>query len=135
MQTLVIGDKSYPLKATPFTLFIYRDEFTERGATKKADIMADLFGTFDGLSVTQLSEMSTEDLPITVSQMMGMLTPLLQAAWAMAKSAVYPTAFPPFREWIQGLEGVDVSDLLGPVLEEAQNGFFRGSKAKEEPAE
>jgi hypothetical protein len=141
MREVTIGGQTITLVATPFTLFIYRQEFSEGG--KKADLLADLFGTFDSLLSEGITPADLADLDQDTEEgrerMQGLLArmgfsglfevvyPVLQAAWAMAKTHHYPRAFPVFEEWLKRLGDTDLFSLVEPVWLEAQRGFFRGA--------
>ena len=56
---------------------------------------------------------------------------ILQMAWAMAKAECGPgQSFPSFEGWLAGMESVDLGDpvLAAGIMEEAVDGFFRGSR-------
>lgn len=107
MREIKIGQKTQRVRATPLALLFYKKEF-------KRDLLGDL---------TKLSE-AKDDLSKLDSIAM------LQLIWAMAKAdAGVGEPFPEFENWITTLEAVDFADpeFMVKALEEAQEGFFRGS--------
>lgn len=108
MTVITLGTQEIGLKASPLALLFYKQEF-------KSDLVGDLikFANID----KDLSKIDT--------------VVLLQMMWAMAKAANgLQKAFPPFAKWLEGLDGIDFTDLelMDAVIKEAENGFFRGAR-------
>jgi len=109
MTVITLGTQEIGLKASPLALLFYKQEF-------KSDLVGDLI-KFAGNIDKDLSKIDT--------------VVLLQMMWAMAKAANgLGKAFPPFAKWLEGLDGIDFTDLelMDAVIKEAENGFFRGAR-------
>jgi hypothetical protein len=106
MRTVNIGGKDIGLKATPLALLYYRQAF-------KSDLVGDL-----------LKMEKIEKDPTALDSVM-----ILQAAWAMNRAAEGNKSFPHFEAWLEQFEYVDFSDtdMLTEIMNEAAQGFFRGS--------
>jgi hypothetical protein len=104
MRTIQIGEKQIGLKATPLALLFYKQQF-------KSDLVSDL--------------MKMNGIEKDPSKLDGLL--ILQMAWALAKANEgVGKKFPDFTTWVAELEEFDFSDATTVVMEEAQDGFFRG---------
>ena len=104
MRTIKIGEKEIGLKATPLALVYYKQAF-------KSDLVSDML-KMDGL----------EKDP---SKLDGVI--ILQMAWAMARANEgIGKKFPDFDNWVAELDGLDLEEFMTCVMQEAQNGFFRG---------
>lgn len=112
MREVRIGEKTIRVRATALALLYYRQEF-------KSDFIGDL---------TKLQYVEND-----VSQFDSMVC--LQITWAMAKADNYGKPFPPFETWLAELDSIDFGDggFLLAVLEEAGEGFFRGSSSEAKP--
>jgi hypothetical protein len=55
---------------------------------------------------------------------------ILRFAWAMIKTAKLGMPFPNFEQWLASLEYINFEDteMILNIVEEAQEGFFRGNK-------
>jgi len=106
MRIVNIGGKQIGLKATPLALLYYRQAF-------KSDLVGDLLKM----------EKITKD-PTALDSVM-----ILQAAWAMNRAAEGGKSFPHFEAWLEQFEYVDFTDtdMLTEIMNEATEGFFRGS--------
>ncbi|ARA98620.1 hypothetical protein [Geobacillus thermodenitrificans] len=106
MRTVNIGGKDIGLKATPLALLYYRQEF-------KSDLIGDL-----------LKMQAIADDPSALDSIA-----ILQVAWAMNKAAEQSKSFPHFESWLDQFEYVDFSDAdtMTAIMNEARQGFFRGS--------
>lgn len=113
MKTVNIGDNEVNLKASPVTLFYYKQEF-------KTDLIGDLIKMSDqGNDLTNLDTIT-----------------ILQLVWAMAKSANGTgKTFPGFEKWLVDLESIDFTDqeFISAVIGEAEAGFFRGAANRPKP--
>lgn len=106
MRIIKIGEKEVGLKATPLALLYYRQEF-------KTDLTGDL--------------MNMKGLEKDPSKMDSVQ--ILQMTWAMAKANEgIGKKFPDFEKWVSELNEFDFTELIPVILEEAMNGFFRGSR-------
>jgi hypothetical protein len=104
MRTIKIGEKEIGLKATPLALLFYKQQF-------KSDLVSDL--------------LKMQGLEKDPSKLDGVL--ILQMAWAMARANEgLGQKFPDFNTWVAGLDELDLEELMVCVIEEAQQGFFRG---------
>lgn len=105
MREIQIGDKQLRLRATPLALLFYRQGFG-------TDLIGDL--------------VSMQNMASDPSQFDAVK--FLQLVWAMNK-ADNPKDFPGFETWLSSLESFDFTDesLMAAIVEEAANGFFRGS--------
>jgi hypothetical protein len=104
MRTIKIGKQEIGLKATPLALLFYKQQF-------KSDLVSDL--------------LKMEGIEKDPSKLDGVL--ILQIAWAMAKAYEgVGKKFPDFISWVAELDGFDFSEIATDVMEEAQDGFFRG---------
>ncbi len=105
MREIVINEKKQRVVASPLTLFIYKKEF-------KKDIMGDL--------------LSFQNLESNAENYDGMI--VLQVLWAILKTAE-PFSVPCFEKWVSELEHFffDDTELIGEILGEAFEGFFRGA--------
>jgi len=109
MRTIKIGEKEIGLKATPLALLYYKQEF-------KTDLIGDLL---------KMQKLAND--PSALDSVA-----LLQIAWAMNKAAEGKgKTFPHFESWLDQFEYVDFSDAdtLTAIMNEAGEGFFRGSAA------
>ena len=106
MRTIKIGEKEIGLKATPLALLYYRQEF-------KSDLVGDLL---------KMEKIAKD--PTALDSVM-----ILQIAWAMNKAAEGSKSFPHFESWLEQFEYVDFTDadMLTEIMNEATEGFFRGS--------
>lgn len=106
MRELTIGNKEIRVRATPLALLFYKQEFG-----------TDLIGDMVKFSASA-GDMTKID---TVS--------LLQLIWAMSKADNLGKQFPSFEKWLADLESIDFTDesFIIAAVEEAQDGFFRGS--------
>ncbi len=108
MREITIAGKRVRIKASPLALLYYKQAFG-----------TDLTG--DMLRMRNLGkDLASFDACV-----------VLQMLWAMAKAEVGPgKGFPSFEQWLAELESVDFSDpvLAAGVMEEAQEGFFRGAR-------
>ena len=106
MREIKLGEKQLRIRATPLALLFYRQEFN-----------ADLIG-----NLIKLRAIATD--PSNFDSVI-----FLQIIWAMAK-ADNAKELPSFYDWITGLDTFDFGDqkLLMEVMEEAEDGFFRGGK-------
>lgn len=122
MRTVQLGDKEVTLRATPITLILYKQAF-------KRDLTGDLLKMVQGMVGMQaLSgniDMDSLDLGAIDSVV------FLQIAWAMARADAYGSQFPDFETWIHELGAFNVMDrdLMGAVISEAVDGFFRNGAA------
>lgn len=108
MREITIGEKQVRVRATPLALLYYKQEFG-------TDLVGD---------VVKLQ--AVEKDPSQIDSVV-----FLQMIWAMAKADAGPgNKFPSFYEWVSGLESFDITDqgLIGAIMEEAADGFFRGTK-------
>jgi hypothetical protein len=98
MRTIEIGGMSIDISASPLTGLYYEQEFG-------SGILIDL-------------ERCRFDVDRYV---------LLKCAWAMGKTAKYPSPFPSFEQWAAMLSDIDFSDALvfNPIVAEINRGFFR----------
>jgi len=105
MRELQIGEKTVRVRATPLALLYYRQEF-------KSDLLGDM---------TKLKGMEND--PSKFDTIL-----LLQITWAMAKADAFGQKFPSFEAWLNGLDGLDITDpgFFVAAMEEAADGFFRG---------
>jgi hypothetical protein len=106
MREITIGEKQIRIRATPLALLYYRQEF-------KADLVGDLIS---------MQEMASDPSRFDSIKM-------LQLIWAMNK-ADKPEGFPSFEGWLSNLDSIDFGDgdMMTAVIEEAEDGFFRGDK-------
>lgn len=105
MREIKAGEKTIRVRGNPLALLYYRQEFG-------SDLLGDMI---------KMQEMASDPSRFNA------LT-FLQMAWAMAKAAEgFGVKFPEFGQWLDGMDEFDISDpeIMGPVLEEAQAGFFR----------
>lgn len=111
MREIRIGEQTVRVRATPLALLFYKQEFG-------SDVLGDLIKL-------QGVEKDPSKFDATSS---------LQLMWAMAKADAYGHgSFPSFAEWLNGLEGIDLSDadMYSAIYNEAIEGFFRkGAGAK-----
>lgn len=108
MREINIDGKQVRVKATPLALLYYKQEF-------KSDLVGDM-----------AKMRALEKDPTKIDSVV-----LLQMIWAMAKADAGPgNKFSSFYEWVSALESFDITDreLIGAVMEEAADGFFRGAK-------
>lgn len=114
MRTVTIGSKEVGLKATPLALLFYKQEFG-------ADLIGDL------VTMKNIGEdLSSLDTVL-----------IMQLVWAMAKAHTGPgKAFSNFEKWLESLDFIDFADekFLLSVMEEAEQGFFRGGGKSGHPA-
>lgn len=103
MREVTIREAKTILVASPMTPWIYEDQFKGKG--DPGDMMADFMAVGDG---------SMNGIP--------------KMAWAMARSACYPKAFPDFHAWIEAIGGWDFADvaLIQAVMLEAPRALFPG---------
>lgn len=107
MREIKIGNQVVRVRATPLALLFYKQEFG-------SDIMGDL---------TKLAEVEKDHSKF---EAVG----ALQLIWAMAKADAFGHGkFPSFMEWMNSLEGLDLSDsdMFAEAYQEAANGFFRNA--------
>lgn len=107
MREIKIGEQTVRVRATPLALLFYKQEFG-------SDIMGDL---------TKLAGVEKDHSKFDS-------VAALQLVWAMAKADSFGRgSFPSFMEWLNSLEGLDLSDqnLFAAAYEEAANGFFRNA--------
>jgi hypothetical protein len=106
MRTIKIGDKEISIKATPLTLLYYKQAF-------KTNLTGDL-----------MKMQAVEKDPSKMDDVI-----ILQMTWAMAKANEgMGKKFPDFQTWVAELEEFDFTEITQVVMEEAMDGFFRGSK-------
>lgn len=110
----MIGDREVRVRATSLALLFYRQEF-------KSDLLADL---------SKLIDLKAKDSEVDIEQMMERfdLVTIYQIVWAMAKADAFGKGeFPSFFKWFAELDSASLydADVLGAVMEEAQEGFFR----------
>lgn len=130
MKEVIVGGEHCPIRGSLWTLIIYRDEFSRPGERKRADLIADVFGVMAEAAKAGIDLSDAENVDVSKVDMeafFSILTPLLQVAWAMAKTAHVGGPFPGFEEWVKSHEDADLMALVGPVMEEAQRAFFRNS--------
>ena len=128
MREVMIGDECCQLHGSLWTLIIYRDEFTRPGDKKRADLISDVFGTMLDAAKAGIDLDRPDDIDldkVDLVDLFAMFVPLVQAAWAMCKTAHLGGAFPSFSEWVKGHDEADLMAIMGPVMEEAQRAFFR----------
>lgn len=107
MRVVVIGGHEFELVASPSTLYWYKCEFRDR------DLISDLADA----TVARLSDPADID---------G--TTVAMIAWAMVKTA-HGGRFLGYNPWIAALGIEEFSyEQVSAILEEAERGFFRGSK-------
>ena len=108
MREITISEKTIRVRATPLALLYYRQEF-------KADLIGDLI--------------SMQNMTDDPSQFDAIK--FLQLIWAMAK-ADDAKGFPSFEVWLGGFDSFDFADadMMGAVVEEATDGFFRGGRTE-----
>lgn len=106
MREITIGDKTIRVRATPLALLFYKQEF-------KVDLVGDLI--------------SMQNMTSDPSQFDALK--FMQLVWAMNK-ADNAKDFPSFETWLAGLDSFDFAnaDMMGAVVEEATDGFFRGGR-------
>jgi len=112
MKEIKICEKPVRVRATPLALLYYRQEF-------RADLLGDL---------TKMNSIKQDHSKLDTVM-------ILQMTWAMAKADSGPgNQFPGFETWLSTFDGFDFSDeqLMGAVMEEATNGFFRKGAAKKQ---
>ena len=108
MREIKLGDTVVAVRATPLALLYYRQAF-------KSDLLGSLV-KMKGIE----KDLSKLDF-----------VTFLQMIWAMAKANLALGAtFPGFEAWLATLDSLDISDpeLLVAVMEEAEEGFFRGGR-------
>ena len=114
MRQVKIGDKELGLRASPLALLYYKQEFG-------TDLVGDLAG-FENLA-NALQKGDYSDFKALK---------FLQIAWAMNKAdnRENKRSFPDFESWLDDLGYIDFGDpdFLMEVIEEAIDGFFRGTK-------
>jgi len=109
MREVPIDGRQVRIRATPVALLYYKQAFG-------VDLTSDL------LRMRGMTEENLEAFDGCV---------VLQMAWAMAKADQGPgKSFPSFEGWLTGMESVDLGDLAlaAGVMEEAADGFFRGTR-------
>lgn len=106
MREINIGNKTLRVRATPLALLFYKQEFN-------ADLIGDLI--------------SMQAMAADPSQFDAIK--FLQIVWAMNK-ADNAKEFPSFETWLSSLDSFDFTDVdvMTAVVEEATDGFFRGSR-------
>jgi hypothetical protein len=106
MREITIGEKQIRIRATPLALLFYKQEFN-------TDLIGDLIS---------MQVMATDPSRFDSIKM-------LQLIWAMNK-ADKPEGFPSFEGWLGSLDGIDFADgdMMTAVIEEAEDGFFRGGR-------
>jgi len=106
MREITIDEKQIRVRATPLALLFYRQEF-------KTDLIGDLI--------------SMQNMTSDPSQFDALK--FMQLVWAMNK-ADNAKDFPSFETWLAGLDSFDFAnaDMMGAVVEEATDGFFRGGR-------
>lgn len=115
MREIAIGDVKVRVRATPLALFYYRQAFG-----------SDLTGDMMKMEAVKQDKSKLD------------MVSILQMAWAMAKADAGPgKQFSSFEDWLAGLDGLVVGDgnFMGAVMEEAADGFFRGSGQPQHPAQ
>ena len=108
MKEITIGEKQIRVRATPLALLFYKQEFN-------SDLIGDLI--------------SMQNMANDPSQFDALK--FLQLIWAMAK-ADDAKDFPSFENWLASLGSFDFADanMMGAVVEEATDGFFRGGRTE-----
>ena len=108
MREITIGEKQIRVRATPLALLFYKQEFN-------SDLIGDLI--------------SMQNMANDPSQFDALK--FLQLIWAMAK-ADDAKDFPSFENWLASLGSFDFADanMMGAVVEEATDGFFRGGRTE-----
>jgi hypothetical protein len=106
MREITIGEKTIRVRATPLALLFYKQEFN-------TDLIGDLMS---------MQAMATDPSQFDSIKM-------LQLMWAMNK-ADDAKNFPSFEGWLGSLDGIDFADgdMMTAVIEEAEDGFFRGGR-------
>lgn len=109
MREITIGEKQITVRANPLTLLFYKQEF-------KSDLVGDL--------------MSMRDMQKDPSQFDSVI--FLQLVWAMGV-AKFLAEYPSFTTWLADLGSIDFGDkeMIGAVVEEAIDGFFRGRQEQQ----
>lgn len=108
MREVTINEEAVMLVASPFTPFIYENEFD-----------GDMMGALMSLMSKEKDESKRHYGSVP------------KMAWAMAKCAKHPAPFPDFQAWLEAMGGWDFSDeaLNRAVILEATRGLFRGKAA------
>ena len=97
-----IGGKKYILTSTVYSWFVYKDTF---GHELEEDMSRAI--ALDKLRTTEQDE-------VTRSRLFGEECRLfLQILWTFA----YNDDLPPFEDWLQGIEAVDIIDVVGTASE------------------
>ena len=106
MKEINISEKQLRLRATPLALLFYKQEF-------KTDLIGDL---------VSMQTMATDPSQFDALK-------FLQLVWAMNKADDMKD-FPSFEIWLSSLDSFNFADaeIIGAVVEEATDGFFRGSR-------
>jgi hypothetical protein len=131
MREIIIGGERCQIRASLWTLIIYREEFTRPGDTKKADLIGDVFGTMADAAKSGLDLRNVDALDMSkvdLAAIFSIFLPVMQMAWAMCKTAHQGNErFPGFEQWMKSHEEADLLAVIQPVMEEAQRAFFRDS--------
>lgn len=109
MREIQVGEKTMRVRATPLALLFYKQEF-------KSDLLAELMN---------MQKLQTDPAAFDSVAM-------LQITWALNKAnEPLQNSFPGFESWLSELDSFDFSDnaLMTAILDEAQDGFFRGAAA------
>lgn len=102
MRIIKLADKEVKIMGTPMTAYLYKKEFAQ---TLSGDLIA---------------MRNLEDDPNYFDDVN-----ILQMIWAMAKTC--DKNIKPFINWLEELDGIDISEIVNDVMEEATNACFRGN--------
>ena len=131
MREIIIGGERCQIRASLWTLMIYREEFTRPGDPKKADMIGEVFGTMADAAKSGIDLRNTDSIDMSqvdLTAIFGIFVPVMQMAWAMCKTAYQGNdRFPGFEQWMKSHEEADLMAVMQPVMEEAQRAFFRDS--------
>lgn len=100
MRIIKLDDKELKIMGTPMTAYWYKKEFAQ---TLSGDL----------ISMRNLEEDPSYFDDVNILQMI----------WAMAKTC--DKNIKPFINWLEDLDGIDITEIVNDVMEEATNACFR----------